>query len=1276
MGCKDSRVSVISSGDQESSVSVDSSFHSSSSTSKTSPGTEGKTGQTKSGTKKIGFKSFENFTIVFLKINLEPEIKAKFDDIVPSIIPTSNCEECVSKTNQAEGYILLVLTFELVEEVLSCLDRNKSADRIFILDEGSARALSYPEKWQEKVVGPCVDMNRIYDEIKSYIESFSDIDPITVILNSDLDGSSDVKKLDPSFMYTQLLKEILLEKSYTNEDIKAFVEYMNKNWIKQHKKSLLTDFERGYTKEKAINWYTKESFLYNRLNAALRESDAELLVKLGFYIRDLHESIEELQETEKNKKKVLTLFRGQGIDPTQLQKLMITGSLIAFNSFLSTTIDKAIAKGFLKNKPPESSVLFIMNVERKNFSTRFAYINDHSDFKEKEYLFSMHSIFRVTSAKHKRKEAAEIHLELTDESDPKLQELSNYIRKEIGKGSLDDRLQQLLIKMGSYVAAEDLIEKQRHTKSVTDYRAANINNQLGFIKLKTGDHKAALEKFQASLQLIQKTASKTSKQNEAEIHSNIGSVYLSQSKYDLALEHFEEAEKLMNDLEQDNQSGLSVIYNNIAAIQHLKGHDRLAIEYFEKTLELQYYLFTETDPRISTTLKNMGKIHLELGEEEKAIKLYEKSAQIEAASLQEDHPERVDTYQNLTEVYARTGREKEAERFRKKIIEYEQRRSSQNSRVDLEQFRLEVKRSDITKDIEGLRKVLEEKEKSNECDFNQVANMYDIIGEKLNSDDRQDAREFYEKALQLRRELGGEDSVEVAKSYEKYGDFFQKQSEYQNALDNYMNSLEIRKKHLLSSHQLIRETHRKIGSVFLSLKNYSQALFHYETAYKLQMEHAPKNGRQLATYCRSIVHFYQCQNEFDKAIELQKQVIEHLNAVYTLNKLDLSASHHQLGFFYQQKHEYKQAIDSFSEALRIERTRTPLDLEVMSQILTDLAITYHYENQHDESIKCWKEAITNYEQIKTKKNSVQLFKCYQFLGTSYRSTGKLKDANESYEKALKCLEDNSPDAVSIHWRMSEVYKELQDASKELKSLDKLVKICETNSDTTNDLLGSAFTRMGSIYHAEHNYNKSISYFEKAVKVFEQQTPKPLKKLSVTYKNMGADYEMLKNIDRTIECYKKALELQTKSAVADEVIAETCQSLCKTYMSKGGYAEALPYGCDAVRLYEKSGPEQSSFLAVAYCLITEIYVKMEQYDKSIESGLNVERLVRSGTAVKQNHLSDCYFSMASSYEEKHDIKSAIKYAELALETVKTVSHPNKDDIKDLQNYLKSLEKKVL
>ncbi|CAM4847415.1 unnamed protein product, partial [Rotaria magnacalcarata] len=112
------------------------------------------------------------------------------------------------------------------------------------------------------------------------------------------DGSQEqnLDQLQPSYMYSVLFKDIILEiDEDDNKYMEALVVYCLDQGVYQRQ---LKYFQDNYHQKSAIWWYTEEIFLYSMLNKALGSLDMEAMVKMGFFIRNLHRQLEQLHREQ------------------------------------------------------------------------------------------------------------------------------------------------------------------------------------------------------------------------------------------------------------------------------------------------------------------------------------------------------------------------------------------------------------------------------------------------------------------------------------------------------------------------------------------------------------------------------------------------------------------------------------------------------------------------------------------------------------------------------------------------------------------------------------------------------------------------------------------------------------------------------------------------------------------------------------------------------------------------------------------------------------------
>ncbi|CAF5051489.1 unnamed protein product, partial [Rotaria sp. Silwood1] len=207
----------------------------------------------------------------------------------------------------------------------------------------------------------------------------------------------------------------------------------------------IKEFERNYQPSLALWWYTRQCFTYKMLNRALRTLDGDIIIRMGFYLCDVHRQIEQLHKKQVSQyhEESFTVFRGQGLPNENFEKLEKSkGGLISFNNFLSTSKNRNVSLGFAKDALVGTvdvvGILFQMTIDPSISSTPFASIRELSDFaQEDEILFSMNTIFRIGDIRKidSNRSLYEVDLKLTSDDDQQLRRLTDHIREESSGGT-------------------------------------------------------------------------------------------------------------------------------------------------------------------------------------------------------------------------------------------------------------------------------------------------------------------------------------------------------------------------------------------------------------------------------------------------------------------------------------------------------------------------------------------------------------------------------------------------------------------------------------------------------------------------------------------------------------------------------------------------------------------------------------------------------------------------------------------------------------------------
>ncbi|CAF0744151.1 unnamed protein product [Adineta steineri] len=640
-----------------------------------------------------------------------------------------------------------------------------------------------------------------------------------------------LNELDPSFMYTQIIKEIILTIKFKQNHIQDYFDYC-RDAFKDNKKEIenIKRLETHYHNKTPIYWYTCDMFLYPMLNRALRLMNCDIITRMGFFICDLYQHIEQLHQEQyagRTAADTFTVYHGQVLSTEDVEKMMEDkGGLISFNNFLSTSKDRNTSLRFIQDATINSDqvkVIFIMKINPGESTTPFASIPSISDFEEEEeeVLFSMHSVFRIQDIKQMdgNNRLCEVNLTLTADNDSELNRLTDYIRQE----SYPDeegwyRLGSVLIKMSQSNKAEDIYQVLLDQTN-DDEDKVPIYHRLGAMKHNQGKHQEALAFYEKSI-AIKQTTLPPNHPDLAKSYNNIGNVHINMGNYPEALLSHEKALEIRQQLLPSNHPDLASSYNNIGAVHYSMGTYPKALLSHEKSLEIRQQSLPPNHPDLASSYNNIGNVHCSMSNYPKALLYHEKAFEIREQSLPPNHTDLASSFNNIGAVH--------------------------NSI------------SNYSKALSSYKKALEIREQSLPSNHSDLASSYNNIGlVYYNMGNYPKALLYHGKAFEIRGQSLPPNHTDLASSYNHIGLVHYNMGNYPKALSSHEKALEIREQSLPSNHSDLASSYNNIGAVQYSMGNYCKALLSYEKALERRQQSLPPNHPDLASSYNNIGLVYE-----------------------------------------------------------------------------------------------------------------------------------------------------------------------------------------------------------------------------------------------------------------------------------------------------------------------------------------------------------------------------------------------------------------------------------
>jgi hypothetical protein len=318
-------------------------------------------------------------------------------------------------------------------------------------------------------------------------------------------GGKSAEGINGKFVFYQVLLDCLLRLKYDPEDKKELVDIYKAEYKGNRTElEILDEFCQNYSSAEALWWYTRESFLYKTLNAALRTQNIHMMFLLRSFIADLNQQLKLYQ-----KKKRVRVYRGQLMSTDELRPLKrMKDKLISINSFFSTSIDDRVAYTFLNNSDASSDlqkVMFEIDADPQVVTSKpFAGIKEHSYVKrEAEVLFMLGSIFRIESIHRDDKNVCIIRMTLCNEDAHELKSVLMDMKQEMGSGETNlHKLGKIVRDMGELKLATQYLTKFVSKLSPNDPSLKSVYKDLSQVISLTGDFDASV-KWKAKFLAIQ-----------------------------------------------------------------------------------------------------------------------------------------------------------------------------------------------------------------------------------------------------------------------------------------------------------------------------------------------------------------------------------------------------------------------------------------------------------------------------------------------------------------------------------------------------------------------------------------------------------------------------------------------------------------------------------------------------------------------------------------------------------------------------------------------------
>jgi hypothetical protein len=558
-------------------------------------------------------------TLILLDANVNTstehqQFKKQCQSLTNSIRTFTDVTACVEFIhNQPDDHhIVLVVSLALAHETIPLAHSSSQLSGIYVDLSNQTNTDTTWTNGYDKVRGNLFNnLQTILEHLPGYNKASNDLDTpgFSFISKSEIQAGN---RQDPTFMYQQLLKDILLnDKEDDSEAIarKQMIDFCRQTCaIQTTQLPIIDEFETTFHPSRSFFWYTRECFLYEMINKALRQPDPVALYKLRYFIRHLHNQISWTAFLNGVLEKTLEVYRGQGIRTSEFNRLKNgVGGLLSFNNFLSTSASRKVGLYYAeraKLMSDEVSVLFSMEIDPKLRKCPFTSLGEQSYYRddEQEILFTAGTVFRIQSVNQMNADQWEIHLSLSEDTDEVLAYYTKKMRDQTKSNHPLISLTRLMDELGQYKMLDTLADifTEDETMFYNPISAGGFQRALGNAYHSAKNLKKGLDCLQNALSLfLQKVPENHFSLSPT--YNNIGNVQYAIKDYKNALLSYEAALNCQLTTETPDISSIIVYRRNCGLAYEAISKKEEALDQYHQALELQRQYLGEDDPDLAQT---------------------------------------------------------------------------------------------------------------------------------------------------------------------------------------------------------------------------------------------------------------------------------------------------------------------------------------------------------------------------------------------------------------------------------------------------------------------------------------------------------------------------------------------------------------------------------------------------------------------------------------------------------------------------------------------------
>ena len=429
------------------------------------------------------------------------------------------------------------------------------------------------------------------------------------------------------------------------------------------------------------------------------------------------------------------------------------------------------------------------------------------------------------------------------------------------------------------------------------------------------------------------------------------------------------------------------------------------------------------------------------------------------------------------------------------------------------------------------------------------------------------------KALEMRKNVLGQDDLQVSQSLMNLALLLESQGKYPEAAECAQQSIKIREKKLGPNHPDFADSLHVLARIHQAQSEEKEARSLYERALEIRERTLGSNHPKVAESLHDLGWLCYLESDFDKSEQLFQRSLKIRESTLGPDHPHVAQSLNGLAGLYLILRRYEAAEPLYQRSLAIRQKTLGPNHPDVAVIYFNIAILHLYQRDYSEAEKYYKK---NLEILKKslRKDHPEIATTLRGLANIYRITGRTEEAEEIYLQVYSLLEKaygpDNPALVNTLHNLGFISIEKSNFTKAEEHMKRAISIMEKAYGSDHPRLAYSWRNLGQLYLKSGSHDESERIMKKAISILDKSLGPEDGEIAGFLSDLGHLYYVMERYEEAEKQLLRGLKVYENIEIPrPEIKADILRNLgCVYYLGFKEYRKAESHFVEAMKLYEE------------------------------------------------------------------------------------------------------------